>query len=111
MWLPKQLIEDVEDAGARVFYVSGAACRVWAESKAKGEPVVFTGFYWTAKNSAREFGPFRSRSSAIRDAWYRLVQQKAPPALSRRYDRFESERVLAENKARVRRLNQREARA
>lgn len=78
MWLPNAIIEDVEDAVA-VFYVDYATTRIWAENRDKGEPLVFSGWYWA--KGPREGGPFKSRSACYRDAWYRLVQRRTPPVL------------------------------
>lgn len=85
-WLPNSIFEDVEDAHVRVFYVSGRAAKLWAETRDKDEPRVFTGFYWA--EGAREAGPFKTRSAAIRDAWYRVVAKRTPPNLRARNDTF-----------------------
>ena len=99
MWLPNSLIKAVEDADVKVFYVSYAATRLWAVERDKGEPLVFSGYYWA--QGSRESGPFRSASAAYRDAWFRVTKHKAPPVIAARNARFESQRNREDNKARV----------
>jgi hypothetical protein len=78
MWLPKLIINEVE-TNVTVFYVNYATTRYWAENRAKGEPLVFSGWYWAV--GPREGGPFKSRSACYRDAWFRIVQRRTPPVL------------------------------
>lgn len=101
MWLPNALIKDVGETGARVFYVSYAACRRWAADRDPGEPLVFSGWYWSL--GTREAGPFKSQSAAWRDAWYRLSRRKAPPVLTKDNDLFERELNAAANAKPVKR--------
>lgn len=102
MWLANSLIKAVEDADVKVFYVSFAATRTWAAERDKGEPLVFSGYYWGL--GPRESGPFRSMSAAYRDAYFRVVRHKAPPAVAKRNDIFESQRHSETNQARKARL-------
>jgi hypothetical protein len=78
MWLPNAIIEDVKET-VEVFYVSYATTRYWAENRAKGEPLVFSGWYWA--KGPREGGPFKSQSACYRDAWFRICQKRTPPVL------------------------------
>lgn len=78
MWLPNKLIADV-DEDVKVFYLTYAVCRYWAEHRAKDEPLVFSGWYWA--QGGREGGPFKSKSACYRDAWFRAVRHKQPPKL------------------------------
>lgn len=78
MWLPNAIITDVEDT-VTVFYVNYQTTRIWAESRAPGEPLVFSGWYWA--KGPREAGPFKSRSACYRDAWFHIVQKRTPPRL------------------------------
>ena len=78
MWLPNALIADVEER-VTVFYVSYATTRLWAAHREKGEPLIFSGWYWAI--GPREAGPFKSRSACYRDAWFRIVQKRTPPVL------------------------------
>lgn len=95
MWLPNALIADVEDT-VTVFYLPYATTRYWAENRAKGEPLVFSGWYWA--KGPREAGPFKSRSAAYRDAWFHMVQRRTPPLLHA--DALKVERDAARKKAR-----------
>jgi hypothetical protein len=47
---------------------------------------VFSGWYWA--KGALEGGPFRSQSSAYRDAWFRLVAKRVPPRLHKDTQEF-----------------------
>lgn len=96
MWLPNKIIDDVTEA-VTVFYVDYATTRFWAENRAKGEPLVFSGWYWA--QGIREGGPFKSRSACYRDAWFRVVQKRTPPALRRDVLRLERKAALDANKA------------
>jgi hypothetical protein len=89
MWLPNSLIAEVEDT-VKVFYVNYATTRLWAEHREKGEPLVFSGWYW-AKGSV-EAGPFKSQSACYRDAWFRMVVKRAPPVLQQ--ETIKAERKL-----------------
>jgi hypothetical protein len=88
MWLPNSLLDEARALEARVFYLSYAACRRWAENRDKGQPLVFSGWYWATPK--REAGPFKSASAAWRDAWYTLGRHKAP-LMTAHNDDFERE--------------------
>lgn len=79
MWLPNSVISAVRETVDEVFYVSYETTRTFNQDRAPGTPLVFSGWYW-AKGS-REGGPFRSQSSAYRDAWYKLVAREKAPVL------------------------------
>lgn len=100
MWLSAAVLHDASETGARVFYVSYAATRRWAETREPGEPLVFSGWYWTL--GAREAGPFKSQSAAWRDAWYRLARRKAPPVIAAQNELFENGRAVKANTKRRR---------
>lgn len=78
MWLSNEIINATSDA-VQVFYVNYAVTRLWAERREKGEPLVFSGWYWA--NGTREGGPFKSQSACYRDAWFHVVRHLEPPAL------------------------------
>ena len=99
MWLPNKIIEDVEDQ-VTVFYVDYATTRYWAETREKGEPLVFSGWYWA--KGPREGGPFKSRSSCYRDAWFRVVQRRTPPILHA--DALKAEREIQRERSRRERV-------
>jgi hypothetical protein len=104
MWLPQALIKDVTDAGIKVFYVSYPATRRWAVERDKGQPLIFSGWYWGL--GPREGGPFKSQSSAYRDAWFRVVRKHAPPAIMARNEDFERGRNIEANKQRAKQRKQ-----
>jgi len=108
MWLPNALIDAVEEAKIKVFYVSFAATRLWATERDKDEPLVFSGYYWAM--GPREAGPFRSMSAAYRDAYYRVVRRMAPPVVASRNTMFERKNEIAANAARLARAKRRAAR-
>jgi hypothetical protein len=95
MWLPNALVSEVEDL-VSVFYVNYATTRLWAEHREKGEPLVFSGWYWA--KGPREGGPFKSRSACFRDAWYHMVQKRTPPVLHA--EAIKAERKLRRESAR-----------
>ena len=99
MWLSNALVKDVTDAGIKVFYVSYPATRLWARERDKGQPLIFSGWYWGL--GPREGGPFKSQSSAFRDAWFRVVRKRAPPAITARNDEYERGRNIEANKRRI----------
>jgi len=73
------VISAVRETVDEVFFVSYHTTRVFNENRAPGTPLVFSGWYWA--KGPREGGPFRSQSSAYRDAWYHLVARQKAPAL------------------------------
>lgn len=109
MWLSNSLVNAVEEAKIRVFYVSFQATRLWASERDKDEPLVFSGYYWAL--GPREAGPFRSMSAAYRDAYYRVVRRTAPPVVAARNTMFERKNDIAANKARAARDRRRAASA
>jgi hypothetical protein len=99
MWLPNALITDVEDA-VTVFYVDYQTTRYWAEKREKGEPLVFSGWYWA--KGPREGGPFKSRSACYRDAWFHVVRRVTPPLLhadALKFERTEQRKKNREGRA------------
>lgn len=58
-------------------YLDRSVAVAWNKERKFGEPVVFCGWYW--RHGTTEAGPFNTKSAAIRDAWYHLVQDVAPP--------------------------------
>jgi hypothetical protein len=86
MRLRNSLIADVQRR-VRVFNLPRPIATYWNARRDKGEPVVFTGWYWTI-GASREAGPFKSRSAAYRDAWFRVVQEVEPPTLHNTADAY-----------------------
>ena len=108
MWLPDKYVTAVRDR-ARVFYLPWDVCRYWNADRKRGEPLVFSGWYWAHENIER--GPFKSQSACYRDAWYRLVQDEVPPFVAdRKRPEGNVERKIMARRRRRERL-EREARA
>jgi hypothetical protein len=69
----------IDRSGANVFFVSGRV-KVWWNARRKDpktEAALLSGWYWALGNEER--GPFRSRSAAERDVYYRAVLRSRPP--------------------------------
>jgi hypothetical protein len=82
MWLPNDIIAEVE-AVVRIHYIDATACKVWNEHRREGELRLLTGWCWTARNGRDHRQGFKTRTVAMRDAWYALVQHRATPAVTR----------------------------
>jgi hypothetical protein len=77
MRLPDDVITTVKKAGVRVFFASRNTTKVWNQQRISKEPLRYGGWYWMRSQRGRvtamdEDGPFRSQSSAIRDAFVKL---------------------------------------
>jgi hypothetical protein len=71
--------QQIDRSGANVFFVSGRV-KVWWNARRKDpktEAALLSGWYWSLGNEER--GPFRSRSAAERDVYYRTVLRSRPP--------------------------------
>jgi len=79
MWLPNAVINAVNEQVDEVFYLSYVTTRVFNDQRSPGTPMVFSGWYWA--KGLREAGPFKSQSSAYRDAWYRLCSRTRAPII------------------------------
>ena len=79
MWLPDKVIASVNDGVDEVFYLLYATTKIFNEQRPPGTPLVFSSWYWA--KGTREAGPFKSQSSAYRDAWYRLCSRQRAPLL------------------------------
>src|SRR6185437_10537355 len=97
MWLPNRIRDDVED-DCEVFYVTRDIAAFWNDNRVKGDPLVFTGWYWA--KDAREGGPFKSKSACYRDAWFRVVCERARPVLHADTVRIERRNSRRENRER-----------
>lgn len=80
MWLPNNIIAEVERV-ARIHYVDVAQTKQWNEHRRDGELRLLTGWSWTARNGSDHRQGFKTRTVAMRDAWYVLVQHRAAPAI------------------------------
>lgn len=77
--LGKSVLDDTLEQ-VEIVYLDRATTKWWNGRRTPnaGEPVAFCGFFWI--RSELEGGPFRSRSAAIRDAYYRFVLKIAAPS-------------------------------
>lgn len=75
--------DQLDRIGVQVYYVSRQETKWWnrRRSRGDGDLAMLSGWHWEARR--REAGPFRSRSAAERDAYYRLSLHIEPPSLQR----------------------------
>ena len=78
MWVSSAIISAV-DKLVEVGYVPHSVTRYWNTRRTRDQPCVFAGWYWV--NGTDEAGPFKSRSSAYRDAYFVKVLGVAPPSV------------------------------
>lgn len=78
MWLKDSVVAEVERL-ALVRYVSAAECKLWNEHRRPDELRLFCGWLWAARRGGGYQGGLRTRSAALRDAWYQLVAQERAP--------------------------------
>jgi hypothetical protein len=61
----------------RIVFVGRETAKWWNHRRGPDDTVQFCGWYWV--HGMEEAGPFRSRSSCIRDAYYKFVLQRDMP--------------------------------
>lgn len=61
----------------RIVYLDRETAKWWNAKRGEGEPMAFTGWYWVV--GRQEAGPFKTRSAAIRDAYYARCLRSALP--------------------------------
>lgn len=86
--LRNQVVAETLDQ-VRIVYVDRATAKWWNSRKKPSDTATFTGFYWIKDNE--EAGPFKTRSAAIRDAYYRFVLHRETPSVQQA---IAKERVL-----------------
>jgi hypothetical protein len=64
----------------RVVYLDRDTAKWWNQRRDKQDTAMFCGYYWI--RGSDEAGPFRTRSAAIRDAYYRFVLNREPPTIA-----------------------------
>ena len=82
MWLPKNVIEEV-NAVARIYCIDVIETKRWNNNRNKDELRMLTGWCWTSKQGKRHSYGFKTITVAYRDAWYKLVQNVDTPEISR----------------------------
>lgn len=68
-------------ACVKVTYLDRETSKWWNARKKADDTVTFCGWYWMKGNE--EAGPFKTRSSALRDAYYRFVLEREVPSVAR----------------------------
>jgi hypothetical protein len=82
MWLPKEVVQAVDDH-ARIYYLDSRATSRWNSHRRNGELRLLTGWCWVARDGDDHRQGFKTMTVAYRDAYYSLVRlSKAPGALS-----------------------------
>lgn len=61
----------------RVVYLDRSTSKWWNQRRQVDDTAVFCGWYWI--KGREEAGPYRSRSAAYRDAYYRFVLEREQP--------------------------------
>lgn len=67
-------------ARVEVVYVNRETTTWWNQRRQGDDTRIFCGWYWI-KGQA-EAGPFKTRSSALRDAYYLYVLEREPPTVA-----------------------------
>jgi len=66
---------------ARVFYIDQRLTRAWNENRRGKELRLLTGWTWVQRGGeGKSRTGFKTRSAALRDAYYVLVQHREQPA-------------------------------
>jgi hypothetical protein len=81
----KQAMDHVQ-----LVYVDRATANWWNARRNDSDTVTFTGHYWTKGHE--EGGPFKTKSAAIRDAYYRFVRRQDPPTTALHMNRIPTRR-------------------
>lgn len=77
----KKSVVDATSTKVEVVYVDRDTSRWWNGRRRPEDTAVFCGWYWIEPRSREEAGPFRSRSAAYRDAYYRFVLRRELPSI------------------------------
>ena len=77
MKLAGAYIATVKKSGVKVYFANRNTTKVWNQQRITNEPLRYGGWYWLRTQKGKvtavdEDGPFRSESSAIRDAFVKL---------------------------------------
>lgn len=82
MWLPNDVIAEVERV-AMVRYIDVMVCKRWNEHRRDGELRLLTGWMWQQRRGGLVRQGFKTRTVAIRDAYYVLVKHSEVPSVGR----------------------------
>lgn len=75
----KNAVVEATSREVRVVYLDRDTAKWWNMRRKSDDTATFCGWYWVRGDE--EAGPFRTRSSALRDAYYRFVLQRELPAV------------------------------
>lgn len=78
MWLPAEVVDKVEKNGIRIGYVDKQMTKMWNDHRKKGELRLLTGWYWVKGRQHRQ--GFKTKTVAIRDAYYVIVERTEAPS-------------------------------
>ncbi len=76
--LKKDVITDTLSE-VKVYYLSQQISQWWNARRSPEDLYTFCGWYWV--RGAQESGPFRTRSAALRDAYYQFVLHQRLPKM------------------------------
>lgn len=75
-----EVVQDIEEA-ANFFYIDREMCRGWNTNRRGGELRLLTGWTWAQRDGNKQYRTgFKTRSAAMRDAYYVLTQHREQPA-------------------------------
>jgi len=86
MRLPNQITKDVERL-ARFHYLDKHMCQAWNLVRTPGELRLLTGWVWQSKTGNRYQMGLKTRTAAVRDAYYVLIEQRSAPGIATRIRR------------------------
>lgn len=78
----KNAVVEATSRQVQITYLDRETAKWWNARRKPDEPCVFCGWYWVRGDE--EAGPFRSRSSALRDAFFKFVLRREMPAVGHR---------------------------
>jgi hypothetical protein len=76
--LRHSVISSVEQL-VQIVYLNRSTSKWWNQRRRPDDTATFCGWYWIRGRD--EMGPFRSRSSCVRDAYYRFVLKRELPSV------------------------------
>jgi hypothetical protein len=72
------------DEVASFEYIDMSRARRWNEHRRDGELRLLTGWQWIAKDGSTHRQGFKTKSVAMRDAFYSLIEHREAPVAMRR---------------------------
>lgn len=75
----KATVIEATSREVRFVYLNRETTKWWNARRRPDDTATFCGWYWVRGDE--EAGPFRTRSAAVRDAYYRFVLRRELPAV------------------------------